>query len=246
MWWWHVWCFCTVPLLTSTSPSSTPTRCPGSTTRCFNVKLTWWWDWSKTESAWSLCCRSLFRLSPLTRTALIHPSILNGLFSPPTRFLTSFWVWPAQPHPRNTRVRCGVRCWCPLTASSSPFPTSPEKTLAPWSSSGCILHSPGFPYGCLICLNFPLITISIAAALKRTKHSCCRAHCEAHKAPYQRRNPGWPPNQEPGTKEALPGSPVLPQQLPWLVKPAALSASLMVTYEAFRNVLLDTDQFFQD
>lgn len=98
-----------------------------------------------------------------------YPSIiLNVFFPPPTRFLTSFWVWPAQPHPRNTRVRCGVRCWCPLTASSSPSPTSLGKTSAPWSSSGCILHSPV----CSICLNFSLISISFPAALEHTKHSC--------------------------------------------------------------------------
>lgn len=74
-----MWCFCPVPLPTFTSPSSTPTRCPGSTTRCSNVKLTWWWDWSKTESAWSLCCRSVSLLPPLPE--LPQSVILNGLFS---------------------------------------------------------------------------------------------------------------------------------------------------------------------
>lgn len=43
---------------TFTSPSSTPTHCPGSTTRCSSVRPIWWWGWSRTESAWSSCCRS--------------------------------------------------------------------------------------------------------------------------------------------------------------------------------------------
>lgn len=30
---------------TFTSPSSTLTRCPGSTTRCSSARPTWWWGW---------------------------------------------------------------------------------------------------------------------------------------------------------------------------------------------------------
>ncbi len=49
--------FSSVQLPTFTSPSSTPTHCPGSTTRCSSVRPTSWWGWSKTGSAWSSCCR---------------------------------------------------------------------------------------------------------------------------------------------------------------------------------------------
>lgn len=55
------------------------------------------------------------------------------------RSSTSSWVSPAPPLPRNTRVKCGVRCCCPLTPSLNPSPTSRAKTSAPWLNNGCIL-----------------------------------------------------------------------------------------------------------
>lgn len=55
------------------------------------------------------------------------------------RSSTSSSVSPALPLPRNTRVKCGVRCFCPLMPFLNPSPTSLAKTSAPWLNNGCIL-----------------------------------------------------------------------------------------------------------
>lgn len=125
------------PLPTFTSPSSTPTPCPGSTSRCSSVRLTWLWGWLKTESAWSLCYRYDTAITSHSRLVLSP----FKLFS--CRCLTNSWAWPAQLRLRNTRATCGARCFCRHTPSSNPSPTSLAKTSGLWSSSGCILPHAG-------------------------------------------------------------------------------------------------------
>lgn len=67
----------------------------------------------------------------MLKTGLVFIWIVCFLLSsvlPSYRFSTSFWALPAQPHPRSTRVKCGARCFCLLTPSSNPSPTSLAKT----------------------------------------------------------------------------------------------------------------------